>query len=298
MPAPVSFHPAPRRPALALPRGACDAHVHVFGPAPAFPFALERAYTPCEAPKETLFALHERLGIERCVIVQPNAHGADHRATADAIAAREGRYLGIALVPVTVTDRDLDRLAATGFRGVRFNFARHLGHATSIADVIAFGTRLAGRAMHLQLHFASGLVHEIGPAVARSPVPVVIDHMGRVDAAPGPAHADFAALRRLVRLPHVWVKVSGAERVSRSGPPYTDAVPFARALLDDAPARVLWGSDWPHPNLGHVPDDGELVDLIERYAPTVAERQALLVDNPQRLYRFAEAAPFGGRAAA
>jgi len=284
--APPSYHPSPRAPARPLPPGACDAHVHVFGPAARFPFAPERAYTPGDAPKERLFALHQRLGIERCVVVQSNAHGFDHRATADALAARPGAYVGIALAAPTVSDAELQRLDTAGFRGVRFNFAPHLGNATPIADVIAFGRRLAALRWHLQLYFESPLVHELAPAIAHSPVPVVIDHMGRVDASLGLDHPDFRAVRALSRLPHVWVKVSGAERISRSGPPYADAVPFAHALQDDAPDRVLWGSDWPHPNLGHVPDDGELVDLVGAYAPSAAARQALFVDNPARLYRF------------
>ena len=285
-----SFHPSPRRPVLALPEGACDAHVHVFGPHARFPFDPGRAYTPGEAPKERLFALHDHLGIERCVVVQSNAHGFDNRATADALAARPGAYVGIALVPLDVADAELQRLDAAGFRGVRFNFARHLGNATPIADVMAFAQRLVPLRWHLQLYFESALVHELAPAIEGSPVPVVIDHMGRVDASLDLDHADFRAVRRLVRLPHVWVKVSGAERISRQGPPYADAVPFARALVADAPDRVLWGSDWPHPNLAHVPDDGELVDLIAQYAPDPAQRQALLVDNPARLYRFGDRA--------
>lgn len=281
-----SYHSSPRRPAPALPAGACDAHVHVFGPDARFPFAPGRAYTPGEAPKERLFALHDHLGIEHCVVVQSNAHGFDNRAAADALAARPGRYVGIALVPLAVEDAELRRLDAAGFRGVRFNFARHLGNATPIADVMTFARRLAPLGWHLQVYFESPLVHELAPAIERALVPVVIDHMGRVDASLGVDHADFRAVRRLVRLPHVWVKVSGAERISRAGPPYADAVPFARALLDDAPERTLWGSDWPHPNLSHVPDDGELVDLVAQYAPEPAQRQALLVDNPARLYRF------------
>lgn len=285
-----SYHPSPRRPSLALPPGACDAHVHVFGPQGRFPFAPGRAYTPGEAPKERLFALHEHLGIERCVVVQSNAHGFDNSATADALAARPGGYVGIALVPLDVADEELRRLAAAGFRGVRFNFARHLGNAAPIADVMTFARRLVPLGWHLQVYFESPLVHELAPAIASAPVPVVIDHMGRIDAAQGLGHSDFREVRRLVRLPHVWVKVSGAERISRRGPPYADAVPFARALLDDAPERALWGSDWPHPNLSHVPDDGELVDLVAQYAPDPAQRQALLVDNPARLYRFGAAA--------
>lgn len=281
-----SWHPAPRRPGLRLPPGACDAHVHVFGPVQRFPFAPERAYTPCEAPKEALFALHERMGIERCVVVQSNAHGFDLAATADALAARPGAYVGIALLPPTTGEAELRRLDAAGFRGVRFNFARHLGAAPPIADVVAFAHRLAAVGWHLQVYFESPLVHELAPALARSPVPVVIDHMGRVDASLGLEHADFGAVRRLLDLPHVWVKLSGSERISRVGPSYADALPFARALAQAAPDRVLWGSDWPHPNLGHVPDDGVLVDLVSLIAPDQALRRALLVDNPARLYRF------------
>lgn len=281
-----SWLAAPRRPALRLPARACDAHVHVFGPVARFPFAPGRSYTPCEAPKEALFALHARLGIDRCVVVQSNAHGFDLAATADALAARPGAYVGIALLPLTTADAELRRLDATGFRGVRFNFARHLGAAPPVADVLAFARRLADVGWHLQVYFESPLVHELAPALAQSPVPVVLDHMGRVDASLGLEHADFRAVRRLLDLPHVWVKLSGSERISRQGPPYVDALPFARALAQAAPDRVLWGSDWPHPNLGHVPDDGVLVDLVGRIAPDDSLRHALLVDNPARLYRF------------
>jgi 2-pyrone-4,6-dicarboxylate lactonase len=286
MAAPQSFHPSPSIPALDLPAGACDAHVHAFGPAARFPFAPGRSFTPCEAPKETLFALHDRYGIERCVVVQSNAHGFDNAVTADALAARPGRYVGIALVPLSVNDGELVRLEVAGFRGVRFHFMRHLGPATPIADVIAFGARLAPLQWHLQLHFESALIHELAPAIRRSPVPVVIDHMARIDASKGLDDADFVALRALLDAPHVWVKVSGSERASRSGPPYGDAIPFARALVESAPDRVLWGTDWPHPNLSHVPDDGVLVDLISDVAPLPSQRRALLVDNPARLYRF------------
>jgi 2-pyrone-4,6-dicarboxylate lactonase len=283
---PLSYDPSPSRPKLRLPRGACDAHVHVFGPRARFAFAPERRFTPCEAPKERLFALHAMLGIERCVVVQSNAHGYDNAVSADAIASREGDYVGVALVPVTIADAELRRLDAAGFRGARFHFMRHLGTPTPIDDIIAFARRLAAIGWHLQMHFESEFIHELAPALARSPVPVVIDHMARIDASLGLDQPDFGALRDLVRRDHVWVKLSGAERLSRAGPPYDDAVPYARALIGDAGDRVLWGTDWPHPNLAHVPDDGALVDLIAAIAPSDAQRQALLVDNPARLYRF------------
>jgi 2-pyrone-4,6-dicarboxylate lactonase len=271
-----------------LPAGACDAHVHVFGPQSRFPFAPGRSFTPCEAPKEKLFALHALLGIERCVVVQSNAHGYDNSVTEDAVAARKGAYVGIALLPLSVDDAELARLDAAGFCGARFHFMRHLGAATPIEDVIAFGNRLAGIGWHLQLHFESSLVHELAPALLRSPVPVVIDHMARIDASRGLDQPDFRRLRELMRDARFWVKVSGPERASRQGPPYRDAVPFAKALVGDAGDRVLWGTDWPHPNLDHVPDDGVLTDLIAEIAPTDAQRQALLVDNPERLYRFGQ----------
>lgn len=283
---PVSYHFAPRRPNLALPEGACDTHMHVFGPQSRFPFAPGRSFTPCEAPKEKLFALHEFLGIERGVVVQSNAHGVDNSVTEDVLAARKGEYLGIALVSVTVSDAELRRLDAAGFRGARFHFMRHLGASTPIEDVVAFGSRLADLGWHLVLHFEGAHIHELARAMLRAPVPVVVDHMARIDASLGVDQPDFRKLLELLRDDRIWVKVSGAERVSRMGPPYEDAIPFARALVEAAGERVLWGTDWPHPNLSHVPDDGLLVDLLASIAPTEAQRQALLVTNPERLYRF------------
>jgi 2-pyrone-4,6-dicarboxylate lactonase len=283
---PLSYHSAPRRPRLVLPRGACDAHVHVFGPQSRFPFAPGRSFTPCEAPKEKLFALHESLGIERGVVVQSNAHGLDNSVTEDVLAARKGKYLGIALVPVSVSDAELRRLDAAGFRGARFHFMRHLGASTPIEDIVAFGKRLADLGWHLLLHFEGAHIHDLAPALLRAPVPVVIDHMARIDASLGVDQSDFRKLLELLRDDRIWVKVSGAERVSRTGPPYEDAIPFARALVEAAGDRVLWGTDWPHPNLAHVPDDGLLVDLLASIAPSEGERQALLVTNPERLYRF------------
>jgi 2-pyrone-4,6-dicarboxylate lactonase len=284
---PLSYHPAPRRPKLELPAGACDAHVHVFGPQSRFPFAPGRSFTPCEAPKEKLFALHESLGIERGVVVQSNAHGLDNSVTEDVLAARKGEYLGIALVPLSVSDAELRRLDAAGFRGARFHFMRHLGASTPIDDIVAFGKRLADLGWHLVLHFEGAHIHDLAPALLRAPVPVVIDHMARIDASLGVDQPDFRKLLELLRDDRIWVKVSGAERVSREGPPYEDAIAFARALVEAAGDRVLWGTDWPHPNLAHVPDDGLLVDLLASIAPTEGERHALLVANPERLYRFA-----------
>lgn len=279
---------APSKPKLTLPPGACDAHVHVFGPGTRFPYEAGRATTPADAPKEKLFALHDVLGIERCVIVHTSVHGFDNRATADALAAKGGTYRGVALVPVTVSDAELKALDAAGFRGARFHYMRHLKQAARIDDVVAFGKRLAALGWHLQIHMEANRIAELSPALHRSPVPVVIDHMGRIDASLGLGHPHFQALLRLLDDRNVWVNVSGADRISRQGPPYADAVPFARKLLDLAGDRAVWGLDWPHPNhQGPVPDDGRLIELIADMAPDAHARQMLLVDNPQRLYRFA-----------
>jgi 2-pyrone-4,6-dicarboxylate lactonase len=285
----------PSKPKLRLPSGACDAHVHVFGPRKRFPFAEGRGYTPSDAPKEMLFALHEFLGIEHCVIVQPACHGTDNAVTEDAVAATGGAYRGIAMVPVDVSAAELKRLAAAGLCGARFHYMRHLSKGAPIEQVVAFANRLADIGWHLQIHMEASLIGELAPALKRSPVPVVIDHMGRVDAALGLEQPAFAALLRLMNDATLWIKVSGADRITRQGPPYADAVPFARKLVAEFGDRVVWGTDWPHPNhTGPIPDDGALVDLIAEIAPTPAARQALLVDNPQRLYKFAPARKLTG----
>ena len=281
----LTYDLEPRVPGFRPPPLSCDSHVHVFGPSARFPYAEGRGFTPVDAPKESLFALHRTLGIERCVIVQSAVHGMDNRVVEDAIVAGEGRYLGIALVPASVPDAELARLAAAGFRGVRFNFMKHLASSASPAEVIALTQRLAPLGLHLQVHFQSDLVHELGPVLKTSAVPVVIDHMGRVDAALGDDHADFRALHALLADPKFYVKVSGIDRIDPT-PPYTQGVALAARLVADYSDRCLWGTDWPHPNHTHVPDDGELVDALAEIAPTAALMQQLLVTNPQGLYQF------------
>jgi 2-pyrone-4,6-dicarboxylate lactonase len=281
-----SFHPAPSRPKLELPAGACDAHVHVFGPHRIFPFAANRPFTPADAPKEKLFALHAMLGIQHCVIVQSTCHGFDNRVVADAIAAKKGDYCGVALLPATVDDAELKRLDALGFCGVRFNFMTHLGKGAGIEEAIALSERLAKLGWHLQVHFEASLIEELAPWLKRSAVPVVIDHMGRVDASLGVGQPAFRSLLELMRDQRFRVKVSGSERISRKAAPWEDAIPFARKLVAEFGDRCFWGSDWPHPNLAAIPDDGVLVDLLSEIAPSGKERKALLVDNPRSFYRF------------
>jgi 2-pyrone-4,6-dicarboxylate lactonase len=288
--APPTAMATPSEPTLKMLRGACDAHFHVMGPRARFPFAPGRSFTPADAPKEALFALHEFLGIDHGVVVHTAAHGTDNSATADALAAKHGAYRGIALVPVDVAGAELKRLDEAGFCGARFHYMQHLGQGTPIGEVIAFGKRLAELGWHLQIHMAPERIAELTPAINTSPVPVVIDHMGRIDAGLGLEQSAFQNLLRLLDDRNVWVKVSGTDRITRAGPPYADAVPFARKLVAEFGDRCLWGTDWPHPNhQGPIPDDGGLVDLIADIAPTLKARQALLVDNPQRLYNFAPA---------
>lgn len=280
----------PSKPKLKLPVGACDAHVHVFGPRARFPFAEGRSYTPSDAPKELLFKLHEQLGIQHCVIVQPACHGFDNSVTADAIAATGGSYKGVGLVPLTISDAELRRLDAAGLCGARFHYMGHLASGPRIDEVITFAKRLAGIGWHLQIHMEASLIAELAPTLRRSPVPVVVDHMGRLDASLGMEQPAFKALLALLNDKKVWVKVSGADRVTREGPPYRDVVQFARRLVTEFGDRCVWGTDWPHPNhQGPIPDDGTLVDVLTEIAPSDSARRAILVDNPQRFYRFAPA---------
>lgn len=279
----------PRQPSLKLPAGACDSHVHVFGPRTRFPYSQGRRNTPAEAPKERLFELHKRMGIERCVIVQSITHGYDNRVVEDAIEAGGGLYLGVALVPLDVSNAELRRLAAAGFRAVRFHFMNHIAGGFTVDDVLTLTPRLADVGMHLQVHFESELIHTVGQQLHRSAVPVVIDHMGRVDATKGVAHEDFQALKRVLAQPAMFVKVSGIDRIdsgARVGSGYPHGVELAHDLVSSFTDKCVWGLDWPHPNHTHIPDDGELVDALARIAPNPDALQALLVTNPQRLYRF------------
>jgi 2-pyrone-4,6-dicarboxylate lactonase len=280
-----SYHNNPTEPKLKLPPGSCDAHFHVFGPKAKFPFAEKAAYLPADAPKEVLIDRHMFLGIERGVVVQSAAHGFDNSAAADLLADMKGKYVGVALVPVTVDMSELKKLHEQGFRGVRFNYMKHLGGGPPIADVMKLSSKIASLGWHLQIHLEPSLILQMTPELRLSPVPVVIDHMGRIDASRGLDDTGFSNLLKLMEDKRFWVKVSGLERASRQGSPYSDAVPFARRLVASFGDRVVWGSDWPHPNLEAIPDDGKLVDLIGEFTDE-KQRQALLVDNPMKLYKF------------
>jgi predicted TIM-barrel fold metal-dependent hydrolase len=273
-----------RRPAFKLPAGACDAHCHVFGPANRFPFAADRRYTPEDAPKEALAALHAHLGVSRAVIVQASCHGTDNRAMLDAIASLPQHYRGVAIVDGGFTERDLRVLHEGGVRGARFNFVRHLGGAPDLALIRKVSDRIRELGWHLVLHLDAADIVSLGDFLRSLTLPFVVDHMGRVPAAEGVEQQAFVALLQVARLDNCWIKVSGSERISKH--PFSAAVPFARALVEASPTRVLWGTDFPHPNLKDWVDEADLVDLIPQFAVSAAEQHRLLVDNPSRLYGF------------
>ena len=282
----ITWHPDPKTPDFSPPAGAVDAHCHVFGPADAFPFAPERKYTPGDAGKEMLFALRDHLGLSRNVIVQASCHGKDNSAMIDALQAADGRARGVAVVAHDIADDELDQMHAAGVRGVRFNFVKRLVDATPREVFMATAERVQRLGWHIVVYFEAPDLADLTPFLKQLPGIVVVDHMGRPDVTQpidGPGFQAFANL--MADMPNLWTKVSCPERLTVAGPPYDDVVPFQRHLVEHFSDRVLWGTDWPHPNMkSHRPDDGLLVDTIARIAPTAALQQALLVDNPMRLY--------------
>jgi predicted TIM-barrel fold metal-dependent hydrolase len=274
-----------RRPAFALPPDTCDAHCHVFGPADRFPYTPSRTYTPADAPKEALRALHDQLGIDRAVIVQASCHGTDNAAMLDCLRSDPDRYRGVAIVDDTFTDAQYRELHDAGVRGVRFNFMPHLGASADLAMVERVIERIGGMGWHIVLHLHATVIVPMSEWIRKLPLPFVIDHMGRVPAAAGVNQPPFKALLDIVENERCWIKVCGSERISM--PPYDQAIAIAAALVKAGGERVLWGTDFPHPNATHEADEAELVELVPQFAPDAADRQRFLVDNPARLYGFA-----------
>jgi predicted TIM-barrel fold metal-dependent hydrolase len=274
-----------RKPAFSLPRGACDTHVHIWGPFDRFPVAKGAPYTPPERTRDDLVVLHERLGVDRAVIVQTTVYKSDNRAMLDGIARSGGRWRGVALIDEHFTDADFRTLHEGGVRGVRFGFVKHLGGVPDLALVRRTAARIAPMGWHLVLHLDAGNIPEFLDFFGEFSLPVVVDHMGRVPVRDGLDQPPFRILLDLLKRPNWWVKVSGAERISETGPPFADAIPFAQRLIEAAPDRVLWGTDWPHPNVRWEPDEADLVDLLPSFAGAAALHK-VLVDNPARLYGF------------
>jgi predicted TIM-barrel fold metal-dependent hydrolase len=280
--------PDTRRPEYRPPPNACDAHCHIFGPTDKYPYAADRTYTPPDAPLSRFTKLQSILGLSRAVLVNASCHGRDNTVIIDAIAQSGGRYRGIANADDSFSERDFEMLHEQGFRGVRFNFVKHLGGVPDMDEFRRVLERIRPLGWHVDLHFDAGDLLQFDHLLHDLPLPFIIDHMGRVPTNQGLGQAPFQQLLRLARHnERCWVKISGSERISSSGPPFTDAVPFAQTLIAAAPERVLWGTDWPHPNISrHMPNDGALVDLIPLMMQDKALQQRILVDNPQRLYQF------------
>lgn len=280
------FHPNPKKPDFQLPKGAVDAHCHVFGPSPEFPFAPERKYTPCNAGKEKLFELRDHLGFTRNVIVQATCHGKDNRAMMDACRASGGLARGVASVGADITKEELSDMHEAGVRGVRFNFVKRLVDATPKSVFLEIAAKIQDFGWSTVVYFEAQDLEDLEPFLQELPGIIVIDHMGRPNVKNGVEHIDFKRFISLMENnPLIWSKVTCPERLTIAGPPYDDVVPFYQAIVDRFEDRVLWGTDWPHPNMkSHMPDDGALVDYIPRIARTVQQQEKLLVTNPTRLY--------------
>jgi 2-pyrone-4,6-dicarboxylate lactonase len=281
-------HASPHKPsAFVPPANACDSHCHIFGPGDRFPYAADRAYTPPDSGLEDFERLQATLGLSRAVFVQASCHGTDNAAMVDAIERGNGRYAGVAMIDESFTDMQIGALHDAGVRGTRFNFVAHLGGAPEMTEFWRIVYRVKKFGWHIVLHFDAKDLGNYADLLDQMPVPYVIDHMARVDASAGLQQEPFQQLLGLMRDERCWVKISGAERLTADGPPpYDDVAPYAQALIAAAPDRVLWGTDWPHPNVRHMPDDGDLIDLLATFAPDEATRHRILVTNPERLYDF------------
>ena len=281
----VSWHPSPSKPRYVPPPGAVDAHCHVFGPMAQFPFSAKAKYLPEDAGPEKLFALRDRLGFAKNVIVQASCHGTDNAATLNAIAASNGKARGVAVVDPAISEDELQRLHAGGMRGIRFNFLKRLVDDAPKDKFLEVARRLPA-GWHVVIYFEADILAELRPFMDAIPVPLVIDHMGRPDVTQGPDGPDMRAFRALLdSRPDIHFKPTCPDRLDPTGDPWNAFAAAVRPLVEDYPDRCIWGTDWPHPNMqDNVPDDGHLVDMIPRIAPTQELQRKLLIDNPNALY--------------
>jgi 2-pyrone-4,6-dicarboxylate lactonase len=280
-------NPSPRKPGFALPAGACDSHCHIYGPFARFPLPTDRSFTPNETPEAALRSLHKRLGFARAVIVQSQGHGFDHRPVLAALRENPGRYRGVALIRRTDSEAMIAEFDTAGFCGARFSFLAHLGGAPDLATVQEVVAKVKPFGWHIAIHVTEHDIIRYADFIRTIEATVVIDHMARPPVAEGADGPAITTLRGLLDKGNIWVKISGADRLSAEGPPYRDALAIPASLVRHAPERVVWGSDWPHVNLhGPMPDDGELVDLLGEIAPDERVRNRILVENPAELFRF------------
>lgn len=281
----VSWHPKPSKPTFTPPPGAVDAHCHVFGPMARFPFSARAKYLPEDAGPEMLFALRDHLGFERNVIVQASCHGTDNSATLDAIRKSNGKARGVAVVDPAIAEADLVTMHEGGVRGIRFNFLKRLVDNAPKDKFLEVSKRLPP-GWHVVIYFEADILDELRGFMDAIPVPLVIDHMGRPDVTQGPDGPDMRAFRALLdSRPDIHFKPTCPDRLDPTGDPWNMFAEAVRPLVEDYPDRCIWGTDWPHPNQQDVlPDDGHLVDMIPRIAPTEELQRKLLVSNPERLY--------------
>jgi 2-pyrone-4,6-dicarboxylate lactonase len=281
----VSWHSNPSKPRYTPPPGAVDAHCHVFGPMAQFPFSPKAKYLPEDAGPEALFALRDHLGFAKNVIVQASCHGTNNAATLNAIAASNGKARGVAVVDPAISEKELAALHEGGMRGIRFNFLKRLVDDAPKDKFIEVSRRLPA-GWHVVIYFEADILEELRPFMDAIPVPLVIDHMGRPDVTQGPDGPDMRAFRTLLdSRPDIHFKPTCPDRLDPTGDPWNAFAEAVRPLVEDYPDRCIWGTDWPHPNMQDmVPDDGHLVDMIPRIAPTAELQRKLLVVNPERLY--------------
>ncbi|MBB6469103.1 putative TIM-barrel fold metal-dependent hydrolase [Aminobacter lissarensis] len=288
-PACLGPEPRPNPVSFTMPKGAWDTHFHVFGPTNRFPYARKRKYTPPDAPLENYLRLMEELGIERGVCVHPNLHGSDNSVTFDAVERSDGRFLAIVKVDREITLAELREMKRKGTCGVRFAFNPEHGSGeldTELFDrVVAWCEDLD---LCVNLHFAAEALKGLAESLSRLRLPTIIDHFARIDTCKGVDQPEFTMLLDLMKLPHIWMKATGADRITKVGAPYEDVLPFAQALVKTAPDRIIWGTDWPHSGIfdrRRMPNDGDLANFLSVFAPTDELRQKILVDNPQRLFQ-------------
>jgi predicted TIM-barrel fold metal-dependent hydrolase len=281
--------PNPKKPRFALPAGSCDSHFHVYGPPNIFPFTDKRRYTPPAAPVEHYLQVADLLGLQRGVMVQPNVHGFDTAITKDAVEKSSGRLFGMIRADPKLSPEQYRELHQAGVRGIRFNIAHHLGDSFDEEQFFRTVAKVEPLGWPIDLHLDADQLEARGEMIRKVQLPVIIDHMARVRAERGLDHPHCRTLLDIAGLSHVYVKLSGANRIIARGATYQQVLPIAKALVARAPDRMIWGTDWPHSDVfepGKMPNDGDLVDMLLDYAPDEGVRKRILVDNPARLFGF------------